>query len=47
MTLGATLTGVPFYARHGCMEERREETPLPHGGTLTVVIMTRDIVARA
>ena len=39
--LGATLTGVPFYARHGYVETEREETPLPTGETMTVVHMTK------
>ncbi len=40
-TLGATLTGVPFYARHGYVEEGREETPLRDGERMTVVIMSK------
>lgn len=42
-TLGATLTGVPFYARHGYVEGEREEVALPDGGSLTVVHMHRDL----
>ena len=38
-TLGATLTGVPFYAARGYAAGEREETPLPGGGTLTVIHM--------
>jgi GNAT superfamily N-acetyltransferase len=40
-TLGATLTGIPFYARHGYREGDREEAQLPGGGTLAIVHMTR------
>lgn len=39
--MGATLTGVPFYARHGYVETGREEADLPGGESLTVVRMTR------
>ncbi len=42
--LGATLTGVPFYARHGYVAGEREETPLPGGETMSVVHMTRRLV---
>lgn len=38
-TMGATLTGVHLYARHGYAETAREEAPLPGGGSLTVVHM--------
>ena len=41
--LGATLTGAPFYARHGYSEEGREEAPLLGGETLTIVRMTRPL----
>lgn len=43
MAMGATMTGVPFYARHGYVEHGREEAPLPNGDTLTVVLMERGI----
>jgi GNAT superfamily N-acetyltransferase len=43
MAMGATMTGVPFYARHGYVEHGREEAPLPNGDTLTVVLMERAI----
>jgi GNAT superfamily N-acetyltransferase len=41
--LGATLTGVPFYARHGYVENRQEEVPLPGGESLTVIHMARSL----
>ena len=37
--MGATLTGVHLYGRHGYVETGREEAPLPGGGALTVVHM--------
>ena len=40
-TMGATLTGVRLYARHGYAETGREEAPLPGGGSLTVVHMLK------
>lgn len=42
-TMGATLTGVPFYATHGYAEGEREEAPLPGGGSLTVVHMHKQL----
>jgi GNAT superfamily N-acetyltransferase len=42
--MGATLTGAPFYARHGYAEDGREEVRLPDGQTLTVVHMSRSLV---
>jgi GNAT superfamily N-acetyltransferase len=39
--LGATLTGVPLYARRGYREIERIETPLPGGLRLPVVRMTK------
>lgn len=41
--LGATLTGVPFYARHGYVETGREEAPLADGETLPIVRMSRQL----
>ena len=42
--MGATITGVPFYARHGYVAGDREETPLPGGETLTVIRMARSLI---
>ena len=39
--MGATLTGVPLYARHGYIEVERFGLPLPSGDSLTVVRMTK------
>ncbi|WP_445192244.1 GNAT family N-acetyltransferase [Sphingomonas sp. Tas61C01] len=43
MAMGATLTGVPFYARHGYVAHGEEQAPLPNGQALTVVLMERAI----
>jgi GNAT superfamily N-acetyltransferase len=43
MALGATLTGVAFYARHGYAATGREDTPLPNGQSLTIVLMERSL----
>lgn len=39
LELGATLTGVPLYERHGFTPIERIEAPLPNGETLPVVRM--------
>jgi GNAT superfamily N-acetyltransferase len=39
--MGATLTGVPLYARHGYTEVERFGLPLPNGESLTVVRMLK------
>jgi GNAT superfamily N-acetyltransferase len=39
--MGATLTGVPLYRRHGYAEQEREELPLANGETLPIVRMTK------
>ena len=44
LEMGATLTGVQFYARHGYVEVDRAEEPLPNGESLTVVHMSRALV---
>jgi GNAT superfamily N-acetyltransferase len=41
--LGATLTGVRFYARHGYREVAREDAALPDGLSLTVVLMEKSL----
>lgn len=41
LALGATLTGVPFYARHGYVEHGREQASLPNAEALIVVFMER------
>ena len=41
--LGATLTGVPFYEKHGYKEIEKLETPLPNGETLGIVMMDKSL----
>ena len=40
--MGATLTGVPLYRRHGYVEQEQLELPLANGETLPIVRMTRE-----
>ena len=42
-TLGATLTGAPFYAAHGYCEHAREEASLPGDLTLSIVHMDKPL----
>jgi GNAT superfamily N-acetyltransferase len=39
--MGATLTGIPLYRRHGYVEQERVELPLANGETLPIVRMTK------
>jgi GNAT superfamily N-acetyltransferase len=39
--LGATLTGVPLYARYGYEAVERQDAPLPNGLTLAIVKMAK------
>ncbi|HSY02201.1 MAG TPA: GNAT family N-acetyltransferase [Acidobacteriaceae bacterium] len=39
--MGATLTGIPLYRRHGYVEQERVELPLKNGDVLPIVRMTR------
>jgi len=41
--MGATLTGVPLYRRHGYAEGERIELPLANGEVLPIVRMTKEI----
>ncbi len=41
--MGATLTGIPLYRRHGYVERERIELPLANGGVLPIVRMTKEI----
>ena len=41
--MGATLTGIALYRRHGYVEQERIELPLPNGETLPIVRMTRSL----
>lgn len=41
--MGATLTGIPLYRRHGYVEEERIDLPLANGEVLPIVRMTKRI----
>ncbi|MFZ0632111.1 MAG: GNAT family N-acetyltransferase [Acidobacteriaceae bacterium] len=41
--MGATLTGIPLYRRHGYVEGERQELPLANGETLAIVKMERSL----
>lgn len=41
--MGATLTGIPLYRRHGYVEQEREELPLANGETLPIVRMRKQV----
>ncbi len=43
LTLGATLTGIPLYSRHGFQPVERVEVPLPNGGTIPIVRMEKTV----
>jgi N-acetylglutamate synthase-like GNAT family acetyltransferase len=40
--MGATLSGVPLYKAKGYVEAERIEAPLPGGGVMTVIRMTKE-----
>ena len=44
--LGATLTGMPLYERHGYEAIERQDAPLPNGLTLAIVRMTKTLTAQ-
>ncbi len=41
LEMGATLTGIPLYRRHGYVEQERIELPLANGETLPIVRMSK------
>ncbi len=41
--MGATLTGIPLYRRHGYREGERVDLPLAHGEVLPIVKMEKSI----
>ena len=43
LEMGATLTGVPFYAAKGYAEDEKLEVPIRDGLTLPIVRMTKEI----
>ena len=42
-TLGATLTGLPFYLHHGYRVDGLEQAPIGPSGSITIVVMSRTI----
>lgn len=43
LEMGATLTGVPFYERHGYAALERADTLMPNGETLPIVRMAKRV----
>jgi GNAT superfamily N-acetyltransferase len=43
LEMGATLTGIPLYRRHGYIAQERIELPLANGETLPIVGMTKQL----
>ena len=43
LEMGATLTGIPLYRRHGYIEQERIELPLANGEVLPIVKMTKQL----
>jgi GNAT superfamily N-acetyltransferase len=41
--MGATLTGIPLYRRHGYQEQERIDLPLANGEVLPIVKMTKQL----
>ncbi len=41
--LGATLTGVPLYAKYGYVAAERRDAPLPNGLTLPIIRMVKSL----
>jgi len=41
--LAATLTGLPFYRRHGYADMRRFDTPLPNGEAMALIEMEKKL----
>jgi GNAT superfamily N-acetyltransferase len=41
--MGATLTGIPLYRRHGYVEQERVDLPLANGELLPIVRMTKSL----
>ncbi len=45
LTLGATLTGIPLYERHGFRQMERVEVPLANGTSIPIVRMEKELAA--
>lgn len=43
LTLGATLTGIPLYERHGFRQVERVEVPLVNGTSIPIVRMEKEL----
>lgn len=43
LTLGATLTGIPLYERHGFRQVERVEVPLANGTSIPIVRMEKEL----
>ncbi len=43
LQLGATLTGIPLYERHGFRALERSEVPLANGETIAIVTMEKEL----
>ncbi|HET6933410.1 MAG TPA: GNAT family N-acetyltransferase, partial [Candidatus Angelobacter sp.] len=43
LEMGATLTGVPFYAAKGYSRHEEQSVPLENGESLPIVRMTKDL----
>ncbi len=43
LEMGATLTGIPLYRRHGYAEHERIDLPLANGETLPIVRMSKQL----
>ena len=43
LELGATLTGIPLYQRHGFLPLEPSEVPLPNGATIAIVKMWKPL----
>jgi len=44
MQMGATLPGVPFYAKMGYVEIEKIDLPFPDGEVLEIIRMTKDLI---
>jgi GNAT superfamily N-acetyltransferase len=45
LQLGATLTGIPLYERHGFRAIDRTEVPLANGETIAIVTMEKELLS--
>ena len=45
LELGATLTGIALYERHGFAALERKDVPLPNGAAIAIVRMTKQLLS--